>query len=49
MGSGSSRSASDQRAALRRERDAATTTVVMGAAAHSVNRRPSFRRNPEVI
>ncbi|CAK9212801.1 unnamed protein product [Sphagnum troendelagicum] len=47
MGSGSSRSASDQRAALRRERDAATTTVVMVAAAHSVDRRPSFRRNPE--
>ncbi len=44
MGSGSSRSALDERAAVRRERDA-----VMVAAAYSLDRRPSFRRNnPEV-
>ncbi|KAH9536673.1 hypothetical protein CY35_16G012500 [Sphagnum magellanicum] len=40
MGSGSSRSALDERAAVRRERDA-----VMVAAAYSLDRRPSFRRN----
>jgi hypothetical protein len=49
MGSGSSRSASDERAAaVRRERDTAAT-VVMIAAAHTLDRRPSLRRNPEVI